>query len=89
MQTTDAGRDKLYRVDVSRHGDEAGAPQLVVGEHNNTAFALSRDGRTIAWVRDATQFPAEVYVGRRRRRARRSRRARVTHENDALVAQLA
>jgi Tol biopolymer transport system component len=35
VQTTDAGRDKLYRVDVSGSG-EASAPQLIVGEHNNT-----------------------------------------------------
>src|SRR5262249_32074106 len=56
VQTTDAARDKLFRVDLSAGGD-ASAPQVVVGEHNNTAFALSRDGRTIAWVRNATQFP--------------------------------
>jgi dipeptidyl aminopeptidase/acylaminoacyl peptidase len=87
VQTTDAGRDKLYRVDVSGTG-EASAPQLVVGEHNNTAFALSRDGRTIAWVRNATQFPAEVYVADVASTAPLSARA-LTHENDALVAQLA
>jgi dipeptidyl aminopeptidase/acylaminoacyl peptidase len=87
VQTTDAGRDKLYRVDVSGTG-EAGAPQLIVGEHNNTAFALSRDGHTIAWVRDATQFPAEVYVADVASSAPLLARA-LTHENDALVAQLA
>jgi dipeptidyl aminopeptidase/acylaminoacyl peptidase len=87
VQTTDAGRDKLYRVDVSGSG-EASAPQLIVGEHNNTAFALSRDGRTIAWVRNATQFPAEVYVADVASSAPFLARA-LTHENDALVAQLA
>jgi dipeptidyl aminopeptidase/acylaminoacyl peptidase len=87
VQTTDAGRDKLYRVDVSGAG-EASTPQLVVGEHNNTSFALSHDGRTIAWVRNATQFPAEVYVADVASTAPFSARA-LTHENDALVAQLA
>ncbi len=87
VQTTDAGRDKLYRADVSGTG-QAGAPQLVIGEHNNTAFALSRDGHTIAWVRNATQFPAEVYVADVASNGPLSARA-LTHENDALVAQLA
>ena len=87
VQTTDAGRDKLYRVDVSGAG-EASAPQLVVGEHNNAAFALSRDGHTIAWMRNATQFPAEVYVADVVSSAPFAARA-LTHENDALVAQLA
>jgi dipeptidyl aminopeptidase/acylaminoacyl peptidase len=90
VQTTDAGRDKLYRADVSASG-EASGPQLVIGEHNNSTFALSRDGHTIAWVRNATQFPAEVYVADVADAATRAPlSARVlTHENDALVAQLA
>ena len=89
VQTTDAGRDKLYRADVSSAGD-AGAPTLVVGDHNNTAFALSHDGRTITWVRNATQFPAEVYVADIAASGGRPVSARaLTHENDALVAQLA
>src|SRR5262249_45375621 len=65
VQTTDAGRDKLYRATVSPSPAgalAASAPQLIVGEHNNAAFTLSRDGRTLAWTRDATEFPAEVYA---------------------------
>jgi dipeptidyl aminopeptidase/acylaminoacyl peptidase len=91
VQTTDASRDKLYRVEIPSTGEAgagAGAPQLVVGEHNNAAFALSRDGRTIAWVRNATQFPAEVYVADVTPTGPFAARA-LTHENDALVAQLA
>jgi dipeptidyl aminopeptidase/acylaminoacyl peptidase len=83
VQTTDAGRDKLFRVDVA-----TATPELVVGEHNNSAFALSRDGRTIAWTRNAAQFPAEVYVAEVTPRAAFTARA-LTHENDALVSQLA
>ncbi len=87
VQTTDAGRDKLYRVAVSS-GGEAGAPQLVIGEHNNAGFALSGDGHTIAWTRNATQFPAEVYVADVTASGAFTARA-LTHENDGMVAQLA
>jgi dipeptidyl aminopeptidase/acylaminoacyl peptidase len=87
VQTTDAGRDKLYRVEMTSAG-EARGPQLLVGEHNNTAFALSSDGRTIAWVRNATQFPAEAYVADVTANGPFAARA-LTHENDALVGQLA
>jgi dipeptidyl aminopeptidase/acylaminoacyl peptidase len=82
VQTTDAGRDKLYRADVA-----TAAPQLVVGDHNNSAFALSHDGHTIAWTRNATQFPAEVYVAEVTAGGPFAARA-LTHENDALVSQL-
>ena len=87
VQTTDAGRDKLYRVGVSSSG-EANTPQLAVGEHNNTAFAVSSDGRTIVWTRNATQFPAEVYAADVASTGAFAAHA-LTHENDALVAQLA
>src|SRR4029079_16280089 len=62
VQTTDAGRDKLYRValDKGTSALKASAPKLLIGDHNNTAFALSHDGNSIAWVRDATEAPAEV-----------------------------
>lgn len=86
VQTTDAGRDKLYRADVTTTGGSA--PQLVIGEHNNSSFALSVDGHTIAWIRNATQFPAEVYVADVSRTGAFAARA-LTHENDALIAQLA
>src|SRR4029078_13636865 len=46
VQTTDAGRDKLYRAPFVRGGATlrvSGAPQLLVGGHNNAWFALSPD----------------------------------------------
>lgn len=93
VQTTDAGRDKLYRVKLSPPGSATGpravaAPQLLVGEHNNTAFALAGDGRTLVWARDAAQFPTEVYAGEIAPQGALSAHP-VSHENDALVAQLA
>lgn len=93
VQTTDAGRDKLYRVKLSSGGSAstiraAARPELIVGEHNNASFALAADGHTLVWVRDAAQFPAEVYAGQMPPRGPVSAHS-VTHENDALVARLA
>jgi len=93
VQTTDAGRDKLYRVRLSAGGSPsrvraAAAPELIVGEHNNASFALAADGRTLVWARDAAQFPAEVYAGQIQPQGPVSAHA-VTRENDALVGQLA
>jgi dipeptidyl aminopeptidase/acylaminoacyl peptidase len=97
VQATDAGRDKLYRFALSRGGaPSAGPAQLLVGDpadaprsgHNNASFAFSRDGRTLVWLRDATERPAEVWLGDVTAVAPITARA-LTHENDALVAQLA
>lgn len=89
VQTTDAGRDKLYRFTFERGTAGSSllkptAPKLVVGEHNNTSFTFSKDGSTIAFSRDATEFPAEVYSAPVSGAAAHA----VTHENDALVSQL-
>jgi len=91
VQTTDAGRDKLYRASFARGGSAlhvAGTPQLLVGDHNNTAFALSRDGHTLIWLRDATEFPAEVYAADLTATGTANVHA-LTHENDSLVSSLA
>ena len=90
VQTTDAGRDKLFRATFARGGAlrVAGAPQVVVGDHNNTAFSLSRDGHSVVWLRDATEFPAEVYAADLTATAAANVRA-LSHENDALVSSLA
>jgi dipeptidyl aminopeptidase/acylaminoacyl peptidase len=91
VQTTDAGRDKLYRAPFVRGGATlrvSGAPQLLVGDHNNASFALSRDGRTVVWLRDATEFPAEVYAADLTATGAANVRT-LTHENDSLVSSLA
>ncbi len=92
VQTTDAGRDKLYRVvfESAAAGSsvlKAAAPQLLIGDHNNASFVFSRDGHTVAWLRDATDRPAEIYAANVTSSALSART--VTHENDGLVAQLA
>ena len=90
VQTTDAGRDKLFRATFARGGAlrVAGAPQVVVGDHNNTGFSLSRDGHSLVWLRDATEFPAEVYTADLTATGATNVRA-LSHENDALVSSLA
>jgi dipeptidyl aminopeptidase/acylaminoacyl peptidase len=94
VATTDAGRDKLYRFTLTKGtagAVRAGKPELVVGAHNNVAFSFSSDGRTIAWMRDATERPAEVYtasVGANLPRAGAEAK-QLTRENDALVGRLA
>jgi len=88
VATTDAFRDKLYRVALAAGTLNASTPQLLIGDHNNTAFSLSRDGRTVAWLRDATESPAEVWAGELSANAPVSGRA-VTHENDAAISKLA
>ena len=91
VQTTDAGRDKLYRAAFVRGGNTlrvSGTPQVVVGDHNNTGFSISHDGKAMVWLRDATEFPAEVYAADLPATGAAVARA-LTHENDALVASLA
>jgi dipeptidyl aminopeptidase/acylaminoacyl peptidase len=83
----DRGRDRFFRVTLDAAGN-AGAPVEIAGEHNNTGPSLSRDGRTAAWLRDAVDRPAEVWVGTIGTRAIENGHA-LTHENDAIVAQLA
>jgi dipeptidyl aminopeptidase/acylaminoacyl peptidase len=87
VNTTDAGREKLFRFDFSLPVQPK-RNVLAVGDHNNMSFTLSSDGRTLAWVRDAADRPAEVYAGVVAPDGRVEAR-QVTHENDALVGRLA
>lgn len=93
VNTTDAGREKLYRF-VLEQGT-AGAslvkprgPAVLVGDHNNAGFTLSSDGRTFAWARDAAERPAEVWMANIAPNGS-AEQHQVTHENDALVDRLA
>jgi dipeptidyl aminopeptidase/acylaminoacyl peptidase len=87
VATTDAGRDKLYRVALDANGMVSGAPALVIGEKNNVSFSPSRDGRAIAWMRDAADAPAEVYVANIAS-GRESNARALTHLNDELTSRL-
>ncbi len=86
VQTTDASRDKVYRIARTGNG-WASAPQLVISDHNNTGMTMSRDGQTVVWLRDAINFPAELHTARMAARGTTAER-QLTHENDALLAQL-
>jgi dipeptidyl aminopeptidase/acylaminoacyl peptidase len=54
---------------------------------NNQSLSISRDGKTIAWLQDAAERPADVYVATAGPYGLSGVR-RLTHENDALIAQL-
>ena len=93
VNTMDAGREKLYRFALEQ--GTAGAslvkprgPAAIVGDHNNASFTVSADGHVLAWVRDAADRPAEVFVAGVEPNGNASAR-QLTHENDALVSRLA
>ncbi|MEA2764627.1 MAG: hypothetical protein QOK07_1031, partial [Gemmatimonadaceae bacterium] len=86
LTTVDASRNKFYRIRRSAAGWTT-APQLLTSGGNNVALAVSADGKTIAWLQDATERPAEVYVAAVGASGLSGAR-RLTHENDALLAQL-
>jgi dipeptidyl aminopeptidase/acylaminoacyl peptidase len=56
------GRDAIYHVPLDATASTA-RPTLLVSERNNTAPAISGDGRTIVWLRDAADRPPEVWTG--------------------------
>lgn len=86
IQTTDASREKVYRLARTGSGWTA-SPQLVIGAMNNAGLSVSRDGKIIVWLRDAVDHPAEVYAATVAAGGATGIR-QLTHENDALIAQL-
>jgi dipeptidyl aminopeptidase/acylaminoacyl peptidase len=87
VSTTDHGRDKLFIVPL-RNG-VAGTPTAIVADNNNTQFTFDSALRAIAWVRDATNKPAEVFVGTTANTTGGVGARQLTHENDLLLGQLA
>ncbi|MFN2636126.1 MAG: prolyl oligopeptidase family serine peptidase [Gemmatimonadaceae bacterium] len=86
ITAVDASRTKIYRVSRSSSGWPS-TPQLLTSGANNTALSVSADGKTLVWLQDATERPAEVYaatVGT----AGLTNVRRLTHENDAVLARL-
>jgi dipeptidyl aminopeptidase/acylaminoacyl peptidase len=84
IQTVDASREKFYRSTFSN--GVASAPQIVLSERNNASLSLDHAGRVMAWVQDAADRPAEVFVAILG--AGVSGLHQVSHENDALLATL-
>jgi len=80
----DVGRDKYFRVAIDSKGN-AGAPQPVITEHNNTQLSIANNG-TVAWIRESASAPGEVWIGTLDAAGVSHQRA-FTHENDALLAQ--
>ena len=90
VQSADAGRTKLYRSALAPSGSgplRAGPMTVVVKDHDNTAFTMSRDGSTLAWLRDAAEFPNEVWSAPVSDGPLAAQQ--VTHENDEMLSKLA
>ena len=88
VASLDRGRDMLFRVGLDARGVATGTPVAAIADRNNSAFTWSRDGRVVAWQRDAADRPTEVYVSRLTARGMDAPR-QLTHETDAKVAALA
>jgi dipeptidyl aminopeptidase/acylaminoacyl peptidase len=86
VQAVDAARTKLFAVPL-RNG-MAGTPTAIVTEHNNSQFAFDSGVRQVAWVRDATERPGEVFVGNVATSVSGVGARQLTHENDLLMNQL-
>jgi dipeptidyl aminopeptidase/acylaminoacyl peptidase len=85
IQTVDASREKFYRAGFSNGA--ATAPQLILSSHNNSSPSLDRAGRTLAWLQDAADRPAEVWVATLGGGGI-SGVKQISHANDALLAEL-
>ena len=86
LNTVDASRNKFYRISRTSSGWSS-TPQLLTSGGNNVAPSISANGKTIVWLQDATERPAEVYMGTLGARGLTDVR-RLTHENDPLLARL-
>ena len=86
LTTVDASRTKFYRITRTSSGWST-APQLLTAGGNNFAPSFSSSGRMVAWLQDAAERPAEVYVATIGPTGLTATR-RLTHANDALIATL-
>ncbi len=82
----DAAHTKIYRIICTPSGWTT-TPQVLVSAGNNNALSVSSDGNTIAWLQDAANHPADVYIATVGARGISAPR-RLTHENDTQLAQL-
>ena len=86
INAVDASRTKIYRL-TRGPGGWSTTPQLLTPRANNFSVSVGGDGKTIAWLQDATERPAEVYVATVGTNGLANTR-QLTHQNDALLAQL-
>jgi dipeptidyl aminopeptidase/acylaminoacyl peptidase len=59
--TGNRGRDAYFHLPLDATASTARPTPLIEGM-NNVALSLSRDGRTIVWMRDAANRPGEVWI---------------------------
>ena len=77
----ETGHDAIYEIGV-----RSGAPRKLYASGSSSSLAVSRDGRTIYFNLSSLTRPAEIYALTKITGG--SRALPVTHDNDALVAQL-
>ena len=82
------GRDAFFRVGLDASGSSA-RPTLVLSQMHNTAPSLSRDARTIVWLREAADKPPEVWAATLGADLAVQHPRQLTNENAALLSQLA
>jgi dipeptidyl aminopeptidase/acylaminoacyl peptidase len=56
----DAAHTKIFRITRTAAGWTA--PEALVSAGNNNSLSVSADGKTLAWMQDATNHPADLYV---------------------------
>jgi dipeptidyl aminopeptidase/acylaminoacyl peptidase len=90
VHTGNEGRNILQLFRLGGSGVDPRAAAIVRGR-NAAAFSFASDGRTVAYLADAADHPAEVYVGTLRWTADRSEfeTVSITSENDSLMTQIA
>src|SRR5260370_7168698 len=85
VAAVDAGRTKLFRASLQKV--VASAPVAIIADHNNAAFSFDQGMRTISWIHDASDRPAEVYAGTVSTNAGGVGGRQLTHENHPLLSQ--
>ncbi|HEY6219003.1 MAG TPA: prolyl oligopeptidase family serine peptidase, partial [Gemmatimonadaceae bacterium] len=86
VQTVDAARIKLFRVPL--HGAAAGTPVAIIADHNNVAFSFNQAMTSLAWLRDAADRPADIFVGSVGTSPAAVAAHQLTNENATMLSQL-
>src|SRR5262249_19580132 len=82
--TDEHARNVIYRAAL---GTAPSRAMRLASDHNVTGATITRDGKTIAFLRDAVDHPPEVWLGALSAQGIEGAHP-LTHETDALLASL-
>jgi len=82
FQARDKAQLPIYAIDIS--GGKESSPKLILANGHNSEFDISKDGRTIAFMRSTLVTPEELFVAKSDGTAVRQ----ITEQNGALLEQL-